>query len=131
MSVQKKSLSERWRNSRPTKTAGVLGVRGLVWRDDDRRFLVGRMGARLDGPQHGGGLAAEAGRPAPVANLCRPVPAGSREGSEADGAPRPDVTHGSEGDYVKKQGWATMPGEMEADGKVADECAKLLMLTMK
>jgi alpha/beta superfamily hydrolase len=33
------------------------------------------------------------------------------------------------GDYVKKQGWATMPGEQEPDGKVADECVKLLMLT--
>jgi hypothetical protein len=31
-------------------------------------------------------------------------------------------------DYVKKQGWATMPGEKEPDGKVADECAKQLML---
>ena len=32
------------------------------------------------------------------------------------------------GDYVKKQGWATMPGEAEPVSKVADECAKLLML---
>ena len=31
-------------------------------------------------------------------------------------------------DYVKKQGWATMPGEPEPDAKVADECVKLLML---
>lgn len=29
-------------------------------------------------------------------------------------------------DYVKKQGWAKMPGEGEADSKVADECAKLI-----
>ena len=35
------------------------------------------------------------------------------------------------GDYVKKQGWATMPGEREPDGRVADECVKLLMLTSK
>jgi hypothetical protein len=32
------------------------------------------------------------------------------------------------GDYVKNQGWATMPGEKEAASRVADECAKLLML---
>ena len=32
-------------------------------------------------------------------------------------------------DYVKEQGWATMPGEEEADRKVADECAKRLMQT--
>ena len=31
------------------------------------------------------------------------------------------------GDYIEKQGWATMPGEEKPDSKVADECAKLLM----
>jgi pimeloyl-ACP methyl ester carboxylesterase len=30
-------------------------------------------------------------------------------------------------DYVEKQGWATMPGEKEADSKVAGKCAKLLV----
>ena len=31
------------------------------------------------------------------------------------------------GEYVQKQGWATMPGEEEPDRKVADACAKLLI----
>jgi hypothetical protein len=31
------------------------------------------------------------------------------------------------GDYVKKQGWATMPGEKEPDSKVAEECANRLV----
>lgn len=31
------------------------------------------------------------------------------------------------GDYVKKQGWATMPGEKEADSKVAEKCAVSLV----
>ena len=30
-------------------------------------------------------------------------------------------------DYVKEQGWATMPGEKESDYNVANECAKRLM----
>ncbi len=30
-------------------------------------------------------------------------------------------------DYVKEQGWATMPGEDKPDNKVADACAKLLV----
>jgi len=30
-------------------------------------------------------------------------------------------------DYVEKQGWATMPGEKEADSKVAEKCAELLV----
>jgi hypothetical protein len=29
-------------------------------------------------------------------------------------------------DFVKDQGWATMPGEEKPDNKVADACAKLL-----
>ena len=30
-------------------------------------------------------------------------------------------------DYVKDQGWATMPGEANSDGIVADECARLIV----
>jgi hypothetical protein len=30
-------------------------------------------------------------------------------------------------DYVEEQGWATMPGEKEADSKVAGKCAELLV----
>ncbi len=33
-------------------------------------------------------------------------------------------------DYVEKQGWATMPGEKDADGKVAEKCAELLVPTL-
>jgi hypothetical protein len=35
------------------------------------------------------------------------------------------------GDYVEKQGWATMPGEEKPDSKVAEECARVLMLISK
>ncbi|HEY7250881.1 MAG TPA: hypothetical protein VIG37_10315 [Methylomirabilota bacterium] len=31
-----------------------------------------------------------------------------------------------QGDYVKKQGWARMPGDKDADSGVADECARRL-----
>ena len=31
------------------------------------------------------------------------------------------------GDYVDKQGWATMPGEKESDRRVAEKCADMLM----
>ena len=33
----------------------------------------------------------------------------------------------SRSDYVQKQGWATMPGEKDPDGQVADEVARRLM----
>jgi len=32
-------------------------------------------------------------------------------------------------DYVKEQGWATMPGEEKPDNRVADACVKLLVET--
>jgi len=31
------------------------------------------------------------------------------------------------GQYVKDQGWATMPFEKEPDGRVADNCSQLIM----
>jgi hypothetical protein len=39
-----------------------------------------------------------------------------------------EVSTYQSGEYVGKQGWATMPGDKESDSKVADECAKLLRL---
>jgi hypothetical protein len=38
-----------------------------------------------------------------------------------------DVSTWEKTDYVKKQGWATMPGEQEPGSRVAEECGKLLM----
>lgn len=38
-----------------------------------------------------------------------------------------ETSNWSRGDYVQKQGWATMPGEDEPDRKVAAACAKLLI----
>ncbi len=35
------------------------------------------------------------------------------------------------GDYVERQGWATMAGEEKPDSNVAEECARLLMLISK
>ena len=36
-------------------------------------------------------------------------------------------TSWNRGDYLKNQGWATMPGEEEPDHGVAEKCAELLM----
>ena len=38
-----------------------------------------------------------------------------------------DISSYQRDDYVKDQGWATMPGEAEADHQVADACAKLIV----
>ena len=38
-----------------------------------------------------------------------------------------DISSYQRDDYVKEQGWATMPGEEKPDNKVADGCAKLIV----
>jgi hypothetical protein len=38
-----------------------------------------------------------------------------------------DESSWQRGEYVGKQGWATMPGEQEPDSRVAQACAALLM----
>lgn len=42
-----------------------------------------------------------------------------------------DASGWDRGEYVMKQGWATLPGDKEPERKVADECAKLLMADKK
>jgi hypothetical protein len=37
-----------------------------------------------------------------------------------------EISSYQRGDYVEKQGWATMPGEKKPDNKVANECANRL-----
>jgi hypothetical protein len=37
-------------------------------------------------------------------------------------------TYYRDDNYVKEQGWATMPGEAKPDNKVADACAKLIQI---
>ena len=38
-----------------------------------------------------------------------------------------EISSYQRGDYVEKQGWATIPGEKEPDSNVANECAKRLV----
>ena len=38
-----------------------------------------------------------------------------------------ETTSYQRGDYIEKQGWATMPGEKKPDSKVADKCAEQIM----
>jgi hypothetical protein len=38
-----------------------------------------------------------------------------------------EISAWQQGEFVKKQGWATMPGEQEPVEKVADACAKLIV----
>ena len=37
-----------------------------------------------------------------------------------------EISSWEQGEYVKKQGWATMPGEREPESRIASACAKLV-----
>jgi len=38
-----------------------------------------------------------------------------------------ELDYWKRGEYVEKQGWATMPGEKEPDSSVAEECARRIV----
>jgi alpha/beta superfamily hydrolase len=127
MEQQRVGLGQRWRELQLTKTAVfwscvasaiVTMVIGFSWGG----WVTGstaRSMAELTGDS------AVVKRLAPICLV--------RFEQDPDKAQKLKVVKGTDtwqrGEYVKKQGWATMPGEREADGKVADECVKLLMLS--
>lgn len=117
---RKASLGQRWSEARPTKTIVFwLGV-GAV------------LATVITGFTWGGwvrGSTAQAMVEDAVVSRLAPICVAQ---SKSD--PRQEqklqewkaISTWERGDYVKKQGWATMPGEGKSDGRVADECAKLL-----
>ena len=127
--TRKVSFGQRWSDARPTKTA-------LLWSCVASVVVTMILGFSWGGWVTGStarSLAQVSGEDAVVKRLA-PIcvvrfaqdPSKLEKLKEVKG-----TDTWQRGDYVKKQGWATMPGEQEADGKVADECAKLLMLTSK
>ncbi len=126
---QNASLGQRWNEARPTKTlvfwscvasAVVTMIIGFSWGG----WVTGgtaRSMAQVTGDE------AVVKRLAPICVVrFTQDPSKDQKLKEVK-----DTDTWQRGDYVKKQGWATMPGEQEPDGRVADECVKLLMLTSK
>jgi hypothetical protein len=121
------SIRERWIQSRPTK-------RGLVWACVATMTLTVVLGFTWGGWTTGGKAryAAEAMASDVVAKRLAPIcvaqskadPAGAQKLKELNA-----VSSYERADYVKKQGWATILGEAEPNGRVADECVKLLAPT--
>ncbi|MCI0546534.1 MAG: hypothetical protein L0027_04555 [Candidatus Rokubacteria bacterium] len=122
--AKKKSLRQRWSEARPTKTVvfwfGVAAVAatmlvGFTWGGWVTNGTARRM-------VETSGEDAVIKRLAPICVLqSKSDPKQDQKLKEFK-----DVSAWQQGDYIKKQGWATMPGEPEPDGKVADACAKLL-----
>jgi hypothetical protein len=119
---QRVSLGQRWSETRPTKTAVffswvacvvVTMIVGFTWGGWVRGSTARSM--------------AEDTIVSRLAPIC--VVQFDRDPGKQQKLQELKATSSWQGgDYVKSQGWATMPGESEAAGRVADECAKLLML---
>jgi hypothetical protein len=124
--ARKESLSERWSKARPTKTV-------VFWSCAASVIVTMIVGFTWGGWVTGGTamkMAEVRGEDAVVRSLAPMCVVQFKQDLKKDQKLKELKTIGTweKGDYVKRQGWATMPGQREADSKVADECAKLLML---
>ena len=121
---QKVGLGQRWSDARPTKTVVFLSwvacvvvtvIVGFTWGG----WVTGNTARRL----------AEETIVTRLAPIC--VVQFNRDPMKDQKLKElKETSTWQGGDYVKKQGWATMPGEAEPASRVADECAKLLMLKL-
>jgi hypothetical protein len=118
------TFSERWSASRPTKTA-------LFWSCVASAVVTMIIGFTWGGWVRGATAQNLAATMADDAVVKRLAPMCVFEFKQDPGKDQKltelkALSIYERGDYVKKQGWAKMPGEQEADGKVADECARLI-----
>ena len=128
-SKQNVSVGEKWRNARPTKTT-------VFWACVASAIVTMIIGFSWGGWVTGGtarSMAAATGEDAVTKRLAPICVVRFQQDPQKDEKLKAvkDTDSWQRGDYVKKQGWATMPGEQDPDGRVANECVKLLMLTSK
>jgi hypothetical protein len=122
---QEPSFQDRWREARPKKIT-------VFWLCAAAAALTMTVGFTWGGWVTGGTartMAATLGEEAVVKRLA-PICV-VRFQADAKRAEKlkelKDMNAWDQGDYVKKQGWATMPGEREPEHRVAAECARLLV----
>jgi hypothetical protein len=123
----KVSVGQRWRDARPTKTV-------TFWCCVASVVLTMIVGFGWGGWVTGGTARQTAETMARDAVVQRLAPiCVVQSGRDPAKAPKlvalKDESSWQRGEYVGKQGWATMPGEQEPDRKVAEACAILLMPT--
>ena len=129
MNQQQKSAGQRWQESRPKKTA-------VFWACVGSAVATMLLGFTWGGWVTGSTARSMAEASAESAVVRRLAPMclvrfeqDPRKVEKLEEVKTTDTWQRSE--FIRKQGWATMPGEQDADAKVADECAKLLMLKSK
>jgi len=126
---RKKSMRQRWDESRPTKT-------GVFWSWVASVVLTMIIGFAWGGWVTGGTARSMAEKMAEDAVVKRLAPMCVIQFKQGPGIDQKlkelgKIDSWQRSDYVEKQGWATMPGEEKPDSKVASECARLLMLVSK
>ena len=126
-SNEKVSFGQRWSKAQPTKTV-------LFWSCVACVVLTMIIGFTWGGWVTGGTAQKMAEEKAEKAVVDRLAPICVAQFNQDPGKDQKlkeleETDSWKRRDYVKEQGWATMPGEEEADRKVADECAKRLMQT--
>ena len=122
--VRKRAFGERWASARPTKTmffwsmvlvAALTMVVGFKWGGWVRGVTAQSM-------------AETRAEDAVVKHLAPICAAEARQ--DATSAQKVKALKALDqyerGDYVTKEGWATMPGGGATDSQVAEECARLL-----
>ena len=119
------SLGRRWSDARPTKTL-------VFWCCVASVVLTMIVGFNWGGWVTGGTARATAETMAHDAVVTRLAPicvmqSGRDPAKAVKLVALKDESSWQRGEYVGKQGWATMPGEQEPDSRVAQACATLLM----
>lgn len=123
----KSSARQRWSDARLTKTA-------TFWCCVASAALTMIVGFNWGGWVTGGSARQTAEGMARDAVVQRLAPicvvqSGKDPGKATKLVALKDESTWQRGEYVGKQGWATMPGEQEPDRRVAELCATLLMPT--
>ncbi len=121
----KLTMGQRWSGARPTKAA-------TFWCCVASAALTMIIGFGWGGWVTGGTARQTAETMAHDAVVGRLAPiCVVQSGRDPAKAPKlvamKDESSWQRGEYVGKQGWATMPGEQEPDRKVAEACAILLL----
>ena len=123
-SDQKQSRQQRWSKARPTKQTLVWFCLGAVV----GTLIIGFGWCGWVTGGHARDMALQSGADAVIDRLVPICAYQFNQDPEKDQklAELKELTFRQRTDYVTEQGWATMPGEMETDSKVASQCARQL-----
>ena len=122
---ERSSLGQRWSDARPSKTL-------VFWACVASAVLTMIVGFTWGGWVTGGTARTTAENTAHEAVVKRLAPicvvlSGQDPAKAVKLVAMKDESTWQRGEYIGKQGWATMPGEQEPDRRVAEACATLLI----